>query len=156
MWRHNQNGHFNVGYGGQARRWVINQDTLSEVARALRKATLRCSDFEEIIDSCEASDFLFLDPPYRPGEREQINDHYVGQQFSYEDHRRLSATLNRARRRGVHWALTTSAHPDISQLFRGSELIAIPRGTGRSPGVLAVNSGEVLITSYKIKRKDNL
>jgi DNA adenine methylase len=153
MWRHNRDGHFNVGYGGQARRWVINREMLSEVARALRRATLQCSDFEDVVDECEVGDFLFLDPPYRPGEKEQINDHYVGQQFSYEDHLRLSSALRRAKKRGVHWALTTSAHPDIVRLFRGNELTAIPRGTGRSPGVLAANSGELLITSYKMERK---
>lgn len=156
MWRHNRDGHFNVGYGGQARRWVINLEMLSEVGKALRKATLQCSDFEDVVDNCEESDFLFLDPPYRPGEKEQINDHYVGQQFSYKDHLRLPSALKRAKKRGVHWALTTSAHPDIVKLFRGNEQNAIPRGTGRSPGVLATNSGEVLITSYKVERKNQL
>jgi DNA adenine methylase len=151
MWRHNQKGEFNVGYGGQERRWVISEDNLITVARALRKSKLRCCDFEEVVDECQAGDFIFADPPYRPGEKEQTNDHYVGRQFTFEDHRRLAATLRRAKRRGAQWALTTSSHPTIIALFRGNYITIIPRGTGRSPGILVANSGEVLITSYRVK-----
>jgi len=151
MWRHNRDGDFNVGYGGQGRRWVINLDTLSTVSRALRKAQFLCRDFEDVIDNCQAGDFLFVDPPYRPGEKELLNDHYGYRQFSFSDHRRLNVSLRCAKKRGVQWALTTSAHPDIVRLFCGNNITSIPRGTGHSPGILATHSGEVLITSYSIK-----
>lgn len=148
MWRHNQEGKFNVGYGGQDRRWVIDLDNLMAVARALRAAELRCCDFGEVIEECQSGDFVFADPPYQPGRRELINDHYVVGRFSFEGHRRLASALQDAKERGVLWALTTSAHPDIVALFRGNRVIKIPRGTGHRPGITVRNSGEVLITSY--------
>jgi len=148
MWRHNRQGKFNVGYGGQDRRWVISLDNLVTVARALRKAELRCSDFEKVVEGCEEGDFIFADPPYLPGGKELINDHYTWGRFSFQDHHRLAATLQAAKERGAHWALTTSAHPDIVSLFAGNEVIRIPRGTGRRPGATVTDSGEVLITSY--------
>jgi DNA adenine methylase len=148
MWRHNQEGKFNVGYGGQDRRWVIGLDNLVTVAHALRGVELRCCDFEEVVGECQAGDFIFVDPPYLPGGKELNNDHYVGCQFSFEDHRRLASVLQSAKERGVQWALTTSAHPDIVILFSGNRVILIPRGTGRKPGTTVANSGEVLITSY--------
>lgn len=148
MWRHNQDGRFNVGYGGQDRRWVISLADLVAVGRALCKADLRCCDFEEVVSDCQADDFVFADPPYRPGERELVNDHYTSAQFTFEDHHRLASALQDAERRGVMWALTTSAHPDIVGLFAGKQVIEMPRGTGRQPGVTVANSGEVLITSY--------
>jgi DNA adenine methylase len=151
MWRHNRNGDFNVGYGGQGRRWVINLDTLSSVSRALRKAQILCCDFEDVIDNCQAGDFLFVDPPYRPGEKELLNDHYGYRQFSFADHRRLGASLRRAKKKEIQWALTTSAHSDIVRLFRGNNIAILPRGTGRSPGILTTHPSEVLITSYRIK-----
>lgn len=150
MWRHNLNGDFNVGYGGQSRRWVIDQGSLLKIAPRLRRGTIRCSDFEPIIDACEKGDFLFLDPPYCPGEKEQVNGHYIGQQFTYEDHRRLAASLRRAKKRGVRWLMTTSSHPDILKLFRGNCIVPLPRGTGRRPGVLTISSGEVLVASYSL------
>jgi DNA adenine methylase len=147
MWRHNSDGEFNVGYGGQERRWAISEDNLKQVASMLRKARIHCCDFEEVLDVCGPEDFLFLDPPYRPGEKEQINDHYIGRRFTFEDHRRLAAALRRATRRDVKWVLTTSAHRDIVNLFKGNQIMAISRGTGHMPGILASNSGEVLVTN---------
>jgi DNA adenine methylase len=151
MWRHNLKGGFNVGYGGQARRWVIDSSTLKKISECLQHTKIRCCDFEQVIDSCEEGDFLFLDPPYRPGEREQINDHYIGRQFTYDDHRRLASALTRANSRRVQWLMTTSSHPDIRKLFRSNRIISMPRGTGRLPGRLVKDSGEIVIANYLAK-----
>lgn len=149
MWRSNSNGRFNVGYGGQDRRWVISKETLIEVSKKLKRAILKSSDFEKVIATCSKGDFVFVDPPYRPGEREMIHEHYVHCKFSYDDHKRLAGILKRASRCGIQWAMTISSHPDILCLFRGNRIIRLPKGTGRSPGILTNNSGEVLICNYK-------
>jgi DNA adenine methylase len=149
MWRHNGNGEFNVGYGGQDRRWVISKETLLLISKKLWRVSLKCSDFEEIIDACEENDFIFVDPPYRPGECEMMHDHYRYGKFGFDDHKRLSATLKRASVRGIRWAMTTSAHPDIVYLFRRCHIVSIPRGTGRKIGALTKNSGEVLIRNFE-------
>jgi DNA adenine methylase len=149
MWRHNKEGNFNVGYGGQARRWVITEKDLQLTCGFLRKAKLRCSDFEDTIDLAKEGDFLFLDPPYRPGSREYMNDHYVGQKFDFSEHQRLSIVLQKAKRRGANWAMTTSSHPDIVNLFKKNYAQDIPQGTGKMPGITTKNSGEVFISSYK-------
>jgi DNA adenine methylase len=150
MWRTNKNGDFNIGYGGQARRWVIDEGNLIEVSKALQKAEIYCIDFEEVIYRLSPGDFLFLDPPYRPGEKELFNDHYLGKTFRFADHQRLDHALRWAKENGINWAMTTSAHPEIVGLFTGNYLIRLPQGTGKSPGVIAHNPGEVLITSYPI------
>jgi DNA adenine methylase len=149
MWRHNRKGKFNVGYGGQSRRWVIAEEDLLSIGKRLRKAKLACRDFEKLIDDANNDDFLFLDPPYKPNEQEYTNNHYGWQQFRFEDHQRLAKSLKRAKKRGVRWAMTTSAHPKILALFNGFYAIRIPKGTGSLPGIMAKNSGEVLISSHK-------
>lgn len=140
MWRHNAKGAFNVGYGGQARRWVISERYLRAVATSLRRARLIRGDFEPLIDSCGKGDFLFVDPPYRPGERELVNQHYLSRTFVFADHVRLAEALRRATRRRASWAVTTSGHADIAALYRGLKVCEVPsrRGSG----------GEVLITAY--------
>ncbi len=148
MWRHNSDGQFNVGYGGQARRWVISRKDLFAVARGLRNASLRCSDFESVIEEANAGDYLFLDPPYRPGESEQLHGHYLGKEFTFTDHRRLAHCLRDADGRGVAWSMTISSHPDILKLYRKFNIHVIPRGTGRKIGVLVDNSGEALISNH--------
>lgn len=147
MWRHNGKGEFNIGYGGPSRRWVISANDLVIVSKLLRRTSLRCSDFERIIDQCQAGDFIFIDPPYRPGHRELANQHYVGQAFTFDDQVRLAAALARAEARGVSWTMTNSSHPDILSLYPNHPIALLPRGTGSRPGVLTFYSGEVIITS---------
>jgi len=148
MWRENACGQFNVGYGGQDRRWVFNQDALIAVSRFLKRTKLIISDFEEVIESCVKDDFIFLDPPYRPGAKELKHDHYVYSKFTYDDHKRLANALEQATKRKVRWAMTTSNHKDIVKLFHGCKKIAIAKGTGSRPGLLSKKAGEVLICNY--------
>jgi DNA adenine methylase len=147
MWRHNLEGKFNIGYGGQSRRWTIRRRDLFEISALLKHASLQCSDFEPIIAKATTSDYLFLDPPYRPGYREQVHHHYSGKSFTFDDHRRLASCLRGADKRGVRWSLTVSNHRDILKLYRGYQVKYIPRGTGSRIGELAQRSGEVLISN---------
>lgn len=150
MWRTNCKGEFNVGYGGQDRRWVINEENLIQVSIALKKARLSCCDFGDIIYSLKPGDFIFADPPYRPGEKEQINTHYYGKTFQLDDQRRLSKALKWASRQKIKWAMTNSSHPDILSLYQGNYKLEMLKGTGRLPGLPALNPGEALITNYPI------
>jgi DNA adenine methylase len=147
MWRHNAQGKFNVGYGGQDRRGVISRGRLFEVSLHLSRAILQCCDFEPMIDSCQAGDFLFIDPPYRPGEKEQTNDHYTYGTFGYGDQIRLSQSLRRASERGVRWLMTNSSHEDITGLYEGFRCIPLLKGTGKHPGHLVEHTNEVVIQS---------
>ena|GEM_PF-393168 len=145
MWRHNKKGQFNIGYGGESRRWVVNEFEILEVSRLLNSADIECTDFEEIINRTDSFDFLFLDPPYRPGDKEMRNAHYVGQEFTYADQSRLALALERASSRDVPWVMTNSAHPDIMGLYQGNSAAAMSIGTGPLPGILSKSGGEVVI-----------
>ena len=149
MWRHNSSGRFSVGYGGQARRWVISEDSLLEVSNRLNHADLYCSDFEPTVDNCVKGDFVFVDPPYCPGERELVQSHYLYDRFSFNEYRRLALALQRASERGVRWALTISSHPDVLDLYEGNRLTPFTKGTGKRPGLLTETVGEVLICNYR-------
>jgi len=149
MWRQNSRGMFNVGYGGQSRRWAITREDLIAVSKALRGATLRCADFQDIIDDAKPADFLFLDPPYHPGRRESRVEHYMFSQFTFESHKRLADSLRSATRRDVKWAMTTSSHPDILALHKVQRCIPFKAGVGSSPGNITRKAGEVLILNYR-------
>jgi len=147
MWRHNAEGRFNVGYGGQDRRWILSEDALHEISARLQSVSLMASDFEVVIDACLEGDFIFADPPYRPGARELANDHYLFNQFAFADHKRLARALKAAGDREVRWALTTSAHPEILDLFPDESVVRFRMGTGTRPGQLVKNAREVIIRS---------
>lgn len=147
MWRHNLAGQFNIGYGGQDRRWSISRADIFEVSAHLKRARLKCCDFELMLDASTRLDFVFLDPPYRPGSKEQIHDHYGSKRFRFVDHQRLASALRAADRRGVPWAMTVSDHPEILRLYRTFKLKQIPRGTGGKIGSFSHFGGEVLISN---------
>jgi DNA adenine methylase len=153
MWRHNSRGQFNVGYGGQDRRWALGEECLQVIARRLRRAVLRCCDFEESIEECTRKDFLFLDPPYQPGERDLTHDHFAWSRFRYADHERLARALHRAAKRSVCWAMTTTSHPDVLGLFPGHRVTPLPRGPRTKRGRPVGESGEVLIHNYEESRE---
>ena len=148
MWRQNSSGQFNVGYGGQDRRWVITKASLVEVSKVLKKAKLRAVDFEETISECKTGDFLFLDPPYKPGSKELNLSHYVFAKFTHNDHKRLSNALKKATQRNIRWAMTISSHTDVLCLFKKNRIIPFVRGTGTKPGIMDNKIGEVLVCNY--------
>ncbi len=149
MWRHNANGEFNVGYGGQDRRWAINESDLSDVSARLNTADLQCGDFDTVIKKCKKDDLLFLDPPYRPGAREELNAHYGYGQFMFDDQKRLAKSLIAASRRGVKWVMTNSNHPDILDLYHVFFQYPLEKGTGRSIGRITGSTGEVVIHNLR-------
>lgn len=148
MWRHNSDGDFNVGYGGQDRRWVINEQNLLEVSKRLKKASIKRSDFSKILNDLQKGDFVFIDPPYKPGKREMDNAHYSFGDFCYNDQLRLAKELKKATEKGIKWAMTNSSHRDIISLYCGKKIISLSKGTGDSPGHLTNDSKEVLILNY--------
>ena len=149
MWRHNASGDFNVGYGGEDRRWVVTQESLINVSRNLKRAKVVQADFEDTLDSTCDGDFLFLDPPYKPGEVSLTEAHYINGSFTFEDQHRLAEKLMQITRdKQVKWLMTNSSHPEICKLYRNFSLVSVPKGTSNAIGIYTENSREILISNY--------
>jgi DNA adenine methylase len=149
MWRHNPQGNFNVGYGGEARRWVITRQNIMELSRIFRKAEILNKDFEDVIINAQSNDFIFLDPPYKPGEKDLNEIHFSNGKFLFGEQVRLSETLKSIpKSKHICWAMTNSSHKDILKLYREFNIKKIPVGTSNRPGIQTKDSNEVLITNY--------
>lgn len=149
MWRHNSHGAFNVGYGGDERRWVITHNNIVELSMIFRKAEIHNTDFAEIILKATKNDFIFLDPPYKPGEKDLHELHYRNGKFLFDEQVRLADTLKSLpKSKRIRWAMTNSSHVDIVKLYKGFNVKQIPFGTSDKPGIQTKNSNEVLITNY--------
>ena len=149
MWRHNSQGCFNVGYGGDERRWVVTHLNIVELSYILRKAEILNSDFENVILNAHRNDFLFLDPPYKPGEKDLHELHYRNGKFLFDEQERIADTLKSLpKSKRIRWAMTNSSHNDILRLYKDYNIKKIPFGTSDKPGILTKNSNEVLITNY--------
>ncbi|HCT30218.1 MAG TPA: DNA adenine methylase [Bacteroidales bacterium] len=149
MWRHNNNGNFNVGYGGEERRWVITHQNIIELSHIFRKAEIMQNDFEKVILGASKNDFIFLDPPYKPGEKDLYELHYSSGKFLFKEQVRLSETLKSLpKSKNIRWAMTNSSHKDIIDLYKDYNVKLIPLCTSDKPGIQTKKSNEVLITNY--------
>lgn len=149
MWRHNANGNFNVGYGGEERRWAITHESIIAISEILRKAEIQNKDFEEVILNASKNDFIFLDPPYKPGKKDLHELHYRNGKFLFDEQVRLADTLKSLpKSKQIRWAMTNSSHKDVIKLYKGFTIKKIPYGTSGRPGIYTATSNEILITNY--------
>lgn len=149
MWRHSPQGKFNVGYGGEARRQVLNYMNLIELSKRLKKTLILEADFEKTLDVCSTGDFVFLDPPYKPGGKEMDHAHYINGKFSFDDQERLAEKLKKiSKSKKIKWLMTNSSHLSIRKLYKDFNIMKIPKGTSRVVGVFSYNSQEILISNY--------
>ena len=149
MWRHNMQGDFNVGYGGEERRWVISHENIVELSKLFKKAKIESHDFKKTLGSISNGDFIFLDPPYKPGKKEMDHAHYINGKFTFEEQKRLALQLKEiSKKKKVKWIMTNSSHPSIRRLYTGFKIRKIPKGTSNVVGVFSANSNEILISNY--------
>lgn len=149
MWRHNQKKGFNVGYGGEERRWVVAHHNIIELSKIFRTASIEQSDFESILDNARKNDFIFLDPPYKPGHKEMQTAHFINGRFSFEDQVRLAEKIKAISKKcNVKWLMTNSSHPEIRNLYKEFKIKKMPNGKSGQVGILAKNNNEVLILNY--------
>jgi DNA adenine methylase len=149
MWRHNPQGDFNVGYGGESRRWVITHENIVELSGEFKRADILHSDFEPILGLAQDDDFIFLDPPYKPGYKQMREAHYANGNFSFKDQTRLSKMLGRlSKMTRAKWLMTNSSHPEICGLYNNCKIKKVPMGTSNVIGVQTSDSNEVIISNY--------
>jgi DNA adenine methylase len=149
MWRHNEDGGFNVGYGGEVRRWAITHENIIDLAARFRNAEIINEDFSATLDLCSSGDFVFLDPPYKPGAKEMDTAHYINGRFSFDEQKRLAEKLKEvSKTKKIKWLMTNSSHPSILKLYKGMNITRVPKGTSNRVGIQARNAKEVLISNY--------
>jgi DNA adenine methylase len=117
MYRVNLAGEFNVPKGGKTA-VVMDTDDFAAAANVLRRAEIRVSDFEPLVEEAKAGDLVFADPPYIVGHNNNGFVKYNEKLFKWDDQLRLAEALARARERGVKVVVTNAAHKELEQLYR--------------------------------------
>ncbi|UOA24098.1 Modification methylase DpnIIA [Sulfitobacter pontiacus] len=116
LYRLNRKGQFNVPIGSKSK-VILPDDDFCSVATALKKADIRCCDFEETINRAEAGDLLFVDPPYTVAHNNNGFVKYNENIFSWADQIRLRDSIDRALGRGASLVLTNADHFSVRDLY---------------------------------------
>lgn len=100
--RENKLGQFNVPYGGgRSHNHLWEHQLLQHASSSLNNnVIIRCSDFEEVINSSNEGDIVYCDPTYSTIKRTQF-DRYGKTVFNWSDQIRLAASAEKAMNRGV-------------------------------------------------------
>lgn len=129
VYRLNLEGRFNVPYGGGERTPAIlwQTDILAHAARALRKAQLKVSDFESILNQARTGDVAYCDPTYTVAHDNNGFVRYNERNFSWSDQKRLAAAAAAATRRGATVIISNAHHASIRELYPAAQFITLTR-----------------------------
>lgn len=106
LYRTNAEGQFNVPFAPNGTGDLPNSELLTTAAGHLRRASLHCGDFEDLLYGvAERGDFVYLDPPFAVANR-RVFRQYGPQVFGLEDLERLAALLDVLDRRKVKFVVS--------------------------------------------------
>jgi len=149
LYRVNRRGEFNVPFGRHRNPTICAADNLRAASRALQGAVLLASDFTRCLETAEAGDFVYLDPPYDPLSSTANFTSYTSDDFGAADQRRLADLFRELDRRGCYVMLSNSSTPFIRELYRGYEQVEVEairaisrKGEARGP------ISELLVMNY--------
>jgi DNA adenine methylase len=149
VYRLNLEGRFNVPYGGGERTPAILWQTeiLERAGRALRRAQLKVSDFEPVLNLARAGDVAYCDPTYTVAHDNNGFVRYNERNFSWSDQKRLAAVADAATRRGATVIISNAHHASILELYPAAQFTILTRISRVTPKVsLRRPVDELLIT----------
>ena len=150
LYRVNKAGEFNVPFGNNTDRRVLDHENLFEVSRRLHSADIHCADFEMTTSKATEGDFLYLDPPYAVPGKDQRFLRYNSTRFTWEDQQRLAVTAKTLAADGCLVAISNADVPEVHHLYpefsvvrftRPSSLAGDPRKRAKTTEVLFVSWG---------------
>lgn len=116
LYRVNRLDRFNVPFGYHGRR-VFDKDHVLEVATALKDATLKTGDFEDVVRNARSGDLIYFDPPYATNCRKSGFRHYTANRFNWHDQERLAATATGLSERGCSVIVSNANYEPIVSLY---------------------------------------
>jgi DNA adenine methylase len=150
LYRVNREGQFNTPFGDFVNPTICDRDRLDAAARKLSRAQLRVGDFAEIVTEAQRGDWVYLDPPYITGHRNNGFLKYNAQLFTWADQKRLARCAMTLVENGVHVLVTNADHRRVISLYPGFRYYRLTRtslvGIGSSRGLVT----EALLSSYPI------
>jgi DNA adenine methylase len=151
LYRVNREGRFNVPIGDRLPSEMWSEADLLKASSALAKVQLVDSDFRTTASEAGTGDFVFFDPPYPRGCREQVGfNRYSSDVFTVTDHQALADTIADMTRRSVRVMLTLTEADYLEKIYPRS----LRRNRFESKALIACNGSdrrnvaELILTNY--------
>jgi DNA adenine methylase len=153
LYRVNRSGSFNVPHGTHPRPTVCNSQRLFSFSEMLRSsdAEIICDDYRNVIQRCQHSDVIYLDPPYYPTTKTAYFHEYTREDFGYLEQIILAKEFRKLSNIGCTVLLSNSSSSLISELYKNYNIMRI--STTRSINCNAskrLRHQELLVTNKKL------
>lgn len=120
LYRVNKDGHFNVPIGRvKGTIEVFDPEQLVIASHLLKRAKLRCCDFEKAVKDAKAGDLVYFDPPYITTHLNNGFIKYNSKLFHHSDELRLARVAHYLAMARVSVLASNAAHPLIKQQYDG-------------------------------------
>ena len=101
LYRVNREGKFNTPFGTFTNPTICDRDRIRAAVKLLRRARLCAGDFGTIVSNAQPGDFVYFDPPYITGHRNNNFLRYNARLFSWSDQERLARCATQLAKAGV-------------------------------------------------------
>ncbi len=120
LYRVNNKGHFNVPFGSYKNPTILDKDNLIAVNQYFNthQVMLLNLDFQEAVKDAKKGDFIYLDPPYDPGVKNEKFTKYDKTVFGREEQIRLKKTFDDLNSRGCYVLLSNACTEFIIDLYK--------------------------------------
>jgi len=153
LYRVNSKGEFNVPFGRYKDPTIVHPMRIMKASRLLHEVDIRCGDFLYLLETAEAGDLCYLDPPYVPASDTANFTDYSAGGFNEDDQLRLRDMCVELDTRGVAFVQSNSDTRLVRRLYGGTGFRLEKVKTLRmiSSRVSSRSNGrDILITNYQV------
>jgi DNA adenine methylase len=128
LYRVNRKGQFNVPMGRYKSPAIYDEEQIRAASQALQGTEVAVRYFRGCLESVQAGDFLYFDPPYHPVSDTASFTNYTDAGFGVEEQRALADLFHALDRKGCLVMLSNSWTPLILDLYRGYRIESVQAG----------------------------
>ncbi len=149
LYRENARGGYNVPFGRYTNPAIFDETHLRSVSSVLQKVRLIHAQYSHVVQTAQAGDFVYFDPPYMPISKTALFTSYTKGTFSVEQQANLASVARQLARRGVQVMLSNSNSDMMRELYHDFFLHEVRASRMvNSKADLRGKIPELLITSY--------
>jgi DNA adenine methylase len=117
LYRVNSKGQFNAPFGRYKNPTICDEENLRACSAALGRTKIYWDEYEMVVRTAVAGDFIYFDPPYIPLSPTSNFTAYTAGGFGHEQHVKLRDLALELKNRGVHVLLSNSGSPLVEELY---------------------------------------
>lgn len=131
IYRVNQQGQFNVPFGGGGRTPEIlwKRGILKGASEALSGISLKVMGFENALEEADCGDVVYCDPTYTVTHNNNGFVRYNERQFTWSDQKRLAELSKAAAAKGATVLVSNAHHEEIRKLYRPYREVVLTRSS---------------------------